>query len=192
MPNQDIARANYRFVLTGGPGGGKTSLLEALARRGYRGVPDTAREIIKARKAVGQSPRPDPKVFARMVFDADVQNYMTSSDTALTFFDRGVVDSLGMLYESCAMPVLEIEEYLRRYPCNPTVFLLPSWEEIYLNDGERDQTFAEAVQVFERVISWYGRCGYEPLEVPFGPVSERLDFVLNTVAAASIPAEHRM
>jgi predicted ATPase len=179
------ASSNSRFVPTGGPGGGKTTVIEELSARGYRCVPEVARAIIKTRIDAGQSPRPDPKDFAKMIFDSDVQNYRATSSTEVTFFDRGIVDALGMLAESAAIPPSEIEENLRRYSYNKTVFLLPPWEAIYRTDDERDQAFAEAVQVSESVSSWYSRCGYELLEVPFGTVAERVDFILSAVAKES-------
>jgi predicted ATPase len=39
--------ANLRFIITGGPGAGKTTTLEALAERGYYYVPEVARAIIR-------------------------------------------------------------------------------------------------------------------------------------------------
>lgn len=119
-----------------------------------------------------------------MIFAADVENYRATSSTEVTFFDRGAVDALGMLAESAAMPLIEIEENLRWYSYNKTVFLLPPWEAIYRTDDERDQTFAEAIQVFEAVSSWYKRCGYELLEVPFGTAHKRIDFILSAVVEA--------
>ncbi|MBT13409.1 MAG: hypothetical protein CMI02_15405 [Oceanospirillaceae bacterium] len=44
---------NWRFVVTGGPGGGKSTLLDALAERGYRIAPEAARRLIKERLAAG-------------------------------------------------------------------------------------------------------------------------------------------
>lgn len=38
---------NNFYVLTGGPGVGKTTLLEELERRNYEIVPEIARELIK-------------------------------------------------------------------------------------------------------------------------------------------------
>jgi hypothetical protein len=34
------------------------------------------------------------------------------------------------------------------------VFVLPPWEAIYTNDAERDQTYAEAVVVYEKLLRW--------------------------------------
>jgi predicted ATPase len=36
-----------KYVLTGGPGTGKTTVLEILSLRGYNIISETAREIIK-------------------------------------------------------------------------------------------------------------------------------------------------
>ena len=48
-----VVPMSKRFVVTGGPGGGKTTLLDALAARGHRVAPEAARRIIKKRLAAG-------------------------------------------------------------------------------------------------------------------------------------------
>lgn len=176
---------NRRFVLTGGPGGGKTTLIEALSARGYACVPESARAIIRARLAAGLSPRPAPGDFAMQILAADVEKYRAAAPDALTFFDRSIVDALGMVAESAAMPPAEIEENLRRYPYNRMVFLLPPWPAIYRTDGERDQTFTDAVRISALVRAWYEQCGYELREVPFGAVFERVEYILRAVAEAA-------
>jgi len=145
---------------------------------------DTARALIRARLEAGLSPRPGPVEFAQRIFDADVVNYLDAPVDMLSFFERGIVDALGMLQQSDAMGPDEIASQLARYPYNKVVFLFPPWEEIYRNDEERDQTFAESVAVFTSVKSWYGRCGYELAEVPHAPVAERVKFVMRLVANA--------
>jgi predicted ATPase len=54
-----------RILITGAPGGGKTTLLLALRARGYTIVGDTARTITQDRLRRGLSPRPDPYEFAQ-------------------------------------------------------------------------------------------------------------------------------
>lgn len=174
---------NNRFVLTGGPGAGKTAVLDAIGARGYRCVPEVARAIIKARIEAGLSPRPQPEDFARQIFAADARNHRAASPREVTFFDRGVVDALGMLKASGAMSVTEIETNLRRYAYNKTTFLLPPWEAIYCTDEERDQSFAEAVLVCESLRAWYTQCGYDLVEVPLGSLSDRADFITTVIAS---------
>jgi|TARA_B100001059_G_scaffold133292_2_gene133489 predicted ATPase len=59
-----------RFVLSGGPGGGKSALLAALAERGYPVVPESARAIIRSRLQSGLAPRPEPAAFAQAIHAA--------------------------------------------------------------------------------------------------------------------------
>jgi len=120
--------------------------------------------------------------FARNIFAADVINYLRTPDEKVTIFDRSVVDALGMLHECGGMSDQEIRSSLDRYPYNRLVFLFPPWEEIYAPDSERDQSFAEAEAVFDSLDSWYVRCGYSVVQVPYGTIEERCDFVRRLIA----------
>lgn len=170
---------NHRFVLTGGPGGGKTALLDALEKRGYQVVPESARRIIKERLVAGRSPRPDPVSFAQDIMKSDIEKYRSVAvGEQATFFDRGVPDALYMLNAESALSRAEIANYVQMFPYNPVVFLLPPWEDIYGTDSERDQTFEESLEVFEGMKSWYSQWGYKTLEVPRGTIDERVSFIL--------------
>ncbi len=118
--------SNMRFVFTGGPGAGKTTVLEALTARGYNCVPETARKLIKSRLDSGLSPRPDPIEFAEDILKADIANYRDLSTIRETsFFDRGIVDALCMLEQCHADSEYKIKELLCKYPYNGTVFFFP-------------------------------------------------------------------
>ncbi|MCC5903767.1 MAG: AAA family ATPase [Halomonas sp.] len=173
---------NHRFVITGGPGGGKTTILRALAERGYRVVPESARRIIKERLAAGLSPRPDPVSFGQEILSSDIEKYReaTVCDHAI-FFDRGVLDALYMLDAENALTFDEIAQYVQQYPYNGVVFLLPPWEEIYDTDSERDQSFEESIAVFGGMKKWYSQWGYKTLEVPHNSINERVSFILQSI-----------
>ncbi|QNU62498.1 AAA family ATPase [Vreelandella titanicae] len=173
---------NHRFVLTGGPGGGKTTLLDAIEKRGYRVIPESARSIIKERLAAELSPRPDPVSFAQDILKSDIEKYRrVAVGEQATFFDRGVLDALYMLDAESALSRAGIANYVQLFPYNPVVFLLPPWEDIYGTDSERDQTFEESLKVFEGMKSWYSQWGYKTLEVPRDTIDERVKFVLQHV-----------
>ena len=84
-----------RIVISGAPGGGKTTLLLALQARGYTIVGDTARAIIHDRRSRGLSPRPDPYAFAQEALRMDIENFVHhAASPGLVFFERGVLDAL--------------------------------------------------------------------------------------------------
>lgn len=45
--------SDHFFVVTGGPGAGKTSLITELARRGFHTIPESGRAIIREEVARG-------------------------------------------------------------------------------------------------------------------------------------------
>ena len=95
------------------------------------------------------------------------------------FFDRGVCDAVGFLCLRRAISEAEAAAGVKEFPYNEVVFLMPPWEEIYSVDTERDQSFAEAVTVYDTVRQWYARWGYRLVEVPKGTVESRVDFILS-------------
>jgi predicted ATPase len=172
-------------IVTGGPGAGKTTLLTELAARGYATVEESARAIIAERLARGESPRPDALAFAREILRRDIEKYVSQARTSeWVFFDRGLIDALGMLHEASPLPSIELKGALASYPYHATAFVLPPWEAIYANDAERDQSFAEAVDVHARIVRWYRSCGYVLDEVPCLPVAQRAEYVLRALATA--------
>ncbi|WP_110673931.1 AAA family ATPase [Salinicola sp. RZ23] len=180
---------NSAFVITGGPGGGKTTLLNALQERGYRIAPEAARRIIRARLAQGLPPRPDPVAFARDILASDMEQHRAAqAHEGVTFFDRGVLDAMYMLDMAHAMTRQEATDLVQRFPYHNTVFLLPPWEDIYGTDAERDQSFEDAVQVFEGMSRWYAEWGYQTVEVPRVSVEERVAFVLTVGPGLALEA----
>jgi len=173
-------------VVTGGPGAGKTTLLAELAARGYVTVEESARAVIAERQGRGESPRPDPLEFAREIFRRDLEKYLDQPRSSRwVFFDRGLIDALGLLHQASALSSTELTTILASYPFHPTVFVLPPWEAIYANDAARDQSFAEAVHVHVKVVEWYRACGYAIKEVPRLPVAERAAYVLGILGRSA-------
>jgi predicted ATPase len=181
-PQAEVHALSRLIALTGGPGAGKTSVIIALRSSGYHCTPDSARAIIRERASKGLAPRPAPREFAEQVLSRDVKQYQDMADAVgPVFFDRGVVDALGMVNQLGPLPAAELRARLASYPYLRTAFCFPPWEEIYTTDAERDHTFAHAVAVHREVAAWYGRCGYDLIEVPRVTVQERCEFILQRV-----------
>lgn len=158
-------------------------LLLALEARGYTIVGDTARAIIQDRRRRGLSPRPDAHAFAREMLQRDIENYARyAASPGPVFFERGVPDALCALDHIAPLNPPELSAWLSKYQYFATVFILPPWRAIDENDAERDHTFEHAESVHKLAQDWYGRCGYQIIEVPLVSVDERCTFVLQALA----------
>ena len=172
------------FVLTGGPGSGKTSLARALAADGFRTAPEAGRAIIQAQAAIQGPglPATDPLLFAELMLSWDMRSHHEmQAVTAPVIFDRGIPDSLGYL----ALSGVDEPPHMRRaaelYRYNRRVFALPPWPEIYANDVDRRQSIAEAERTFENVARAYVSLGYELIEVPKTDIARRVDFLKTAI-----------
>jgi predicted ATPase len=170
-----------RVVITGGPGAGKTALLSELDRLGYATVDDTPRAIIRSRRARGLSPRPPPPEFAEEILRREIEQYDLHGGGALTFFDRGVIDALWMVSQAAPERRAEVAALAAGHPYHRVAIFLPPWEEIYVNDEERDHPFSHAVHVYESLVTWYEACGYDVAPLPKVPVAERCQIVLSVL-----------
>ncbi|MDR2038517.1 MAG: AAA family ATPase [Bacteroidales bacterium] len=181
-------RKSYRFfVITGGPGVGKTTLLEALKEQGYKCVPEVAREIIREQmESDGDAlPWKNKEWYATLMLERSVRSYLETeagvAGNEPVFFDRGIPDTLcyaGMIGMKFPKKVMrDISKYIY---C-PEVFLLPPWEEIYHTDGERKQDWEEAVLTYKNMRETYLNYGYRILEVPKVNTEKRVEFVLGYI-----------
>jgi predicted ATPase len=173
-------------VITGGPGSGKTSLIDALARAGHAHTVEAGRAIIQDQLAIDGPALPwrDPLAFAELMLSWELRSYRMAGATAgPVFFDRGVTDVIGYL-TLVGRPVPgHIARAAERFRYNRRVFVAPPWPAIYTQDAERRQTFEEAVRTHEVLVAAYPSCGYELVCLPLASVEERVRFVLDTIGA---------
>jgi predicted ATPase len=178
------------FVLTGGPGAGKTSLIEELHHRGYARSHEAGRGVIQDQVAIGGRALPwsDPALFAEMMLSWDMRSYqMAQQESGIVFFDRGVPDVAGYL-RLLGMPVPEhMQKATETLRYNRRVFIAPPWEEIFQQDRERKQDFEEAVRTYDALAATYTACGYDLIEIPRSRLEERVRFVLHHVGAVVRP-----
>jgi predicted ATPase len=168
------------FVLTGGPGAGKSSVLDALAAQGYATAPEAGRRIIRDQVAIGGRALPwdDRALYAELMLAADMAEHGARRGLAgPAFFDRGVVDVLGYLRLERLEPPAHLWRALATFRYRSPVFVFPPWPEIYGTDRERKQDFATAAATHAAVAATYRNLGYRLVEVPRGAVAERAGFV---------------
>lgn len=176
---------NNFYVITGGPGCGKTTMLEALQKQNYTVVPEDARQIIAEQTAANGNALPwkDRILYQQLMVERSIATYKDHVDhRGILLFDRSILDALCYAV-LIGMPVAESDiQIANQYRYNKKVFILPPWKEIYTTDAERKQTWDEAVATYELMAATYLQHDYQLVEVPRLPVDERAEFVARLIA----------
>jgi predicted ATPase len=172
------------IVVTGGPGSGKSSLIDSLASAGFGRTIEAGRAIIQQQLAIGgpAQPQNDPGLFAEMMLAWEMRSYHEATHLpGIVFFDRGVPDVEGYL-RLMQLPVPpHVANAVQHYRYNRRVFIAPPWREIFTQDTERKQTFDEAVRTCESLARTYESHGYELVALPQASVADRTEFVLGRI-----------
>lgn len=170
------------IVITGGPGSGKTTLIEALSRAGLQTMPEAGRAIIQDQTRIGGrgEHRQDKALYAELMLQWELRSWNEAQALpGLVVFDRGVPDIIGYL----ALYTGHVPDHVRRaaglYRYSPTVFIAPPWPAIFLRDAERGQTYQESVATAEAMVRAYSESGYRLVNLPLESVEARVDFVLS-------------
>ncbi len=156
-PGKDVTpdeKENSRkIVFTGGPGFGKSTVLELLSSKGYIGIPDVPRELIVDQQTIenGVLPQNDFTGFARLVLDRMKIRYLQFPD--------------------------DFREAIREFSYSQPVFIFPAWKELYGVDNVRYETYEQARDIGELIRESYKSAGYRIIDVTPGTVTERIDFI---------------
>ena len=182
---QGIDAERFR-VVTGGPGSGKTALIEALAAAGFAAMPEAGRAVIQEQAATGGTALPwaDRDAFAAAMLERDLATYAAAhSLPEPIFFDRALPDIAGYRALSELPPCPAVDAACRAYRYHRQVFIAPPWPEIYATDAERRQTLAEAERTHQAMAAIYPAFGYDLVELPRMPVADRVAFVVEQLVS---------
>ena len=178
-----------RVVITGGPGTGKTSLVNSLEEAGFicyhEIIRDLTSEAIDGNDPSQFATNPlafveDPFSFNEKILHGRLLQYQkaSSADGNIVFFDRGMPDVLAYM-----------DYFDQKYgddfnnPCHnyryDEVIILPPWKGIYTSDGERFESYEEASAIHVELVNKYEYFNYSPVQIPIGTVEERQMFVID-------------
>jgi len=168
------------YVISGAPSSGKTTLVEALERRGYRVIHEVARAIIEAGMEQGRTLeeiRSDAESFENLVLNTKIAIEADLPKDEVVFLDRAVPDSIAYFEIAGLNP----EEAFAKSPRNryKKVFLLDRLA--YLRDDARIEDQEEAASLDQSLEASYSALGYEVIRIEVMPVKERLRRIIEEI-----------
>jgi predicted ATPase len=171
-----------KYVLTGGPGIGKTTLIELLAAEGFAIVPEASRLVVEDEEANGGDGRPWQNLerFQKLVAQKqlELEEGVERRGVKLCFLDRSLIDGYGYCMNA-GIPTPEVISDIGKGRYD-VVFLLDTLPH-YGNDAIRFENREEGLKIHEAIVAAYKEFGYEPILVPALPPQKRLDFILERI-----------
>ena len=180
-----MQKNQQKIVLIGGPGTGKTSVLNAIKEKGFCCFDEVSREVtLNAQKeGIEQLFLTEPLLFSEKLMEGREMQYIKAENINKNpvFFDRGIPDVFAYLnYFKTDYPSIFIEKS-EQYKYN-YIFHFAPWKAIYTTDNERYESFEESKKIDEFLLDAYKGLGYKIVAVPFGTIDERANFIINSLS----------
>ena len=185
-----------RYIITGAPGAGKTTILAALRDRGYAVVDEAATDVNLSLRALGRDePWRDPEfIDAITLLQRERLEQPAAPATRVRVFDRSPICTLALArYIGLpATPILarEVDRVVTEGTYERQVFFVHLLGFV-TPTAVRRISLAQSI-AFERFHEQaYRNHGFELIDVPAGTVEERVELIDGCIRAwSATPPDH--
>ena len=168
---------------TGGPGVGKSSVIQELQKRGFQVIPETFTTLYHKAKQEGvlQELFSDPSRLRLALMNAQIIAEDSRDKSKFTFLDE---TALGVLFFGQWFKVQMLENLYeiaqnRRYDL---IFIFePLPKKLYEQTNVRQESYKESEEIHNFLKKKYTETGLITINVPFAPVQQRTDFIIETL-----------
>jgi len=166
------------YVLTGGPGAGKSTSIADIEKRGHTVAPEMARRLFQEKMDRGEDLsdiKNHMEEFQHIILARQLEMESGLPEDKTIFFDRGLGDQIAyyrffnLKEDDELRAALDMAKYKK-------IFMLDLVNAE--SDGVREESAAEAAILEEYIRKGYEREGFEIVRVPVLPVGDRTDFIL--------------
>jgi predicted ATPase len=181
------------YVLTGAPGAGKTAILRLLEANGYPVVEEAATDVIALSHALGNAePWQYPEFIDKvLVLQRQRQESVRETGGTTVFFDRSPACTLALSrylgFTASRLLSTEVSRVIAEGTYEHLAFFVR-------NQGFIEPTPARRISLqdslaFERLHEQvYRELGFQLIEVPAGPLADRVALIRQTVSQNHSPA----
>ena len=178
-----------RFIFTGTPGSGKTSVIKELEKSGYSVIYEAATDVISTEQAKGiEKPWEEPE-FVNKITLMQKERQMNSTGN-IQLYDRSpfctyalgkyLAHWKGLEFKPSPVLLDEIDRCLKNGVYQNQIFFFENLGFIEHTDA-RKISYEDAL-IFEQIhLDVYKEFGFEIVLVPKKTIGERCEFVLKTV-----------
>lgn len=181
-----LQEGQQRYILTGGPGAGKTSIINYLSKCGYLVAPEAATEIIEEglKKGIERPWRADDYHIRMYELISKRQIEVQNSSAPIAFFDRGHLDGISyILLQNRTLfqyVVDRVQSSIDSQYFNNRVFFIDTLGFV-MPGPARDEDLQESLQKAQCLEQNYRAMGYEIIHIPPGSVEERAQIIIDYV-----------
>lgn len=179
---------NKLIVISGCSGGGKSTLITELGKKGYAVVHEVATDIVREQLALNgdKTPWENPNAFCELLIARSIEDFYRAKAMAavfgeLIFFDRSYLEGIRYYKTLNRIDTNKYDSFMNDLRYFDTVYMAPPWEEIFCQTKERKHSFKKSVDDYERLLSFYPKCGYKTIGLPKVDVSSRIQFILSSI-----------
>ena len=175
--------AQTKFIFTGGPCCGKTTVLKKLQEMGHQVCPEAYSALHKEARANGTLNKfSTDMIYQRyLIMQRHLEQESRLDPARPAFLDRSIPDVIFYgNYFNVAMPADLIQIFEHHKIDYRYVFIFePVPKILYQQTESRQETCAEAAQMHQAVLKWYAERDFRIIHVPFDTVEKRIKFILD-------------
>ncbi|MEO0552375.1 MAG: AAA family ATPase [Bacteroidota bacterium] len=172
-----------KYIITGAPGTGKTTLINALEKE-HPCMHEVSRKVIatEQKNSGNGTPWQDLSKFTKLVYTAFIAEL--DANPHAVFTDRSLLDLSAYLQVAGKSIPSSIDRFPYHDKFGQKVFFAPTWQDIYHKDEQRQQPFDYCIELENALLKTYGEKGFDIIQLPKDTVKRRVNFVRTIVKSA--------